>query len=668
MVFGSKPSSIRKVCADSRMPHALTAPGRLVRVSLGCLCADRPAAVDLTGGPAYQAEDSPCLRCTVSKPDISSHTSAPHRDSAWHNRAVLKQLIEIPLAVAADKELFRNEEAARIRGTKRKPRSYTKVRQIQATEAATITCGNVSALALLPGYDQFRAATFDPMHSLLEGLLKTYFYKVLSLGEEGLAEAELDRGAMPNEGEESDALSVSAVERLGLEAQNELDRAEGGQVRLHDSTTTKGLKRIVRDSKTNPKALKRRILGPRDMARLRELLLEVSAPTSIGRLHREWGGPAAGNPTADDWRSFALVYGPLVLPRLWREVGPTSAGRRNHRMIEDELRAMMLLFEIIALSFRASISDTQLRILDKLIPTWQHLALRLHPTLLKKTNLHVVSHLTEDIRRYGPMYGWWSYPVERLNYVIKNSNVSGGADNPEIVAFRAFLKKRDVDSASERVFSLANPGDEVEAEALNAAKQAFAVSSRTAATTLAEIATRYGEMDGTSIVGISPYRAGNLVTRFRGQAKSVKLDAMLYQSLRICLSRRGIKTRTELIRGQSQDASLPFCPNKADFWPGIEWEGVRIDAAEWSVDHSDYPDETECIALVHARNSVIELRDPVRHFACDNSKPVWSGVLTKIFEHQVLMPDGSQGPKRLFGVLRRFVPHGGLDAYGYGDL
>ena len=51
-----------------------------------------------------------------------------------------------------------------------------------------LTQGKIPALFLLPGFDQSRATTFDPMHSLLEGLLKTYFFRVLVLGEDGVAE------------------------------------------------------------------------------------------------------------------------------------------------------------------------------------------------------------------------------------------------------------------------------------------------------------------------------------------------------------------------------------------------------------------------------------------------------------------------------------------------
>ena len=53
-------------------------------------------------------------------------------------------------------------------------------------------------------------------------------------------------------------------------------------------------------------------------------------------------------------------------------------------------------------------------------------------------HLHVLSHLTENIGKFGPCYGWWSFLIERINDVVKSINASGGnQDQAELVAFRA---------------------------------------------------------------------------------------------------------------------------------------------------------------------------------------------------------------------------------------
>ena len=107
--------------------------GRLVRVTMGCLCAHRPAAVDLTSGPSFTVADSPCLGCTVSKADIIHQVIAPDQDADWHNRADFKQHTETPLSIAADKDLFPRLEQTRVDGSKKKQRAYTRNRKNEVT-------------------------------------------------------------------------------------------------------------------------------------------------------------------------------------------------------------------------------------------------------------------------------------------------------------------------------------------------------------------------------------------------------------------------------------------------------------------------------------------------------------------------------------------------------
>ena len=66
--------------------------GRLVRVVLGCIVADRPAAVEVTGGPHYKAKATPCLRCTTPSIDIVSLRIAPARESYAHNVGTIRQV------------------------------------------------------------------------------------------------------------------------------------------------------------------------------------------------------------------------------------------------------------------------------------------------------------------------------------------------------------------------------------------------------------------------------------------------------------------------------------------------------------------------------------------------------------------------------------------------
>ena len=80
---------------------------------LACLCADRPAAVELTGGPHYSGGASPCLRCEIAAKDIPNLRTARHRDSHAHNVATIEQVYSVPRAMLEDRERWDEEQAMR---------------------------------------------------------------------------------------------------------------------------------------------------------------------------------------------------------------------------------------------------------------------------------------------------------------------------------------------------------------------------------------------------------------------------------------------------------------------------------------------------------------------------------------------------------------------------
>ena len=95
-----------------------------------------------------------------------------------------------------------------------------------------------------------------------------------------------------------------------------------------------------------------------------------------------------------------------ILARTWIDLDHTSISAHDKgrtQVHHDVIRNYRSIFSSINF-------DTQLEYLNNLVPAWQGLAFRLHPTLTKNTNIDVISHLTDDIRRFRPMYCWWAYP------------------------------------------------------------------------------------------------------------------------------------------------------------------------------------------------------------------------------------------------------------------
>ena len=140
--------------------------GRSVRMALACICCDRPAAIAVTGAGHYRSSDTPCLRCTIHATDISVDTSTPFpRNSYQHGLAMLSQSLTAPGKVRDAEALYHADRSSR----RLDPRPFPVHQRQLAEDNARPMRGHLSACDLLPYFDKFNAAVFDPMHGLLEG-------------------------------------------------------------------------------------------------------------------------------------------------------------------------------------------------------------------------------------------------------------------------------------------------------------------------------------------------------------------------------------------------------------------------------------------------------------------------------------------------------------------
>ncbi|KAJ7703335.1 hypothetical protein B0H17DRAFT_1194521 [Mycena rosella] len=61
-----------------------------------------------------------------------------------------------------------------------------------------------------------------------------------------------------------------------------------------------------------------------------------------------------------------------------------------------------------------------------------------HPTLVKP-NFHYVTHIFQNIRDFGPVYGFWTFLFERLNKLLKSYDTNNHGDGElEVTFFREF--------------------------------------------------------------------------------------------------------------------------------------------------------------------------------------------------------------------------------------
>ena len=619
--------------------------------------------MDLTGGPHFKAKATPCLRCLTTLDDIPSLATFPNRDSSSHNLDILDQNARLPLELEADKKRWVRKERVRTDGTRKTVKPYPDSRQKETIKRVNETKGTLSALCLLPDYDKFAWAVFDPMHSLLEGACKTYFHRVLVLGVHEKADDEGGGGSGSEAGAGSDENATRGLrESLAI-----LEELKQGHVQPRDPARIQSSEEMIARLQRTPRTARRKRMFPADILYMQSLLQQVVVPSSVNRLHPLFGSPSAGTPSANHWRMFATVYGPLVMPLVFLRRGRMgSATSGNSHLNEDEQSAIMMIYEIICLAMRSSISEKQVAHLEKRIKVWQELAFRLHPTLKSSTNLHVLSHLATDIRRYGPCYGWWSFLIERINFIIKNTNRSGGShDQAQVVALRAVLRTRDVLRA--RLAELKEKGGESreELDSLEDLQEIFGTyASDPAHSTLEQIAVRYAEMDKGLLDDMSRFSAGRTPIRSRGRQRQQSLSPYITGQLQKCLLRFGVATRASIDPGNTVASSPSYLLGQATFWEGMTFDGRRLDAAQWSETITPAVDVFESIQLARHRNSCFEVRPNSSRYDMKD-KRCTSGVLCGIFEHQRALPDGSRTTPWFYGIIRRFKGHEGRDPYGY---
>ena len=572
-----------------------------MRARLGCIIGDRPAAVDVSGAPHFKSE--PCLRCTLQNDQVLTTQSAPPRDYLQHHIHMADQAKSIQDALDEDHERWMRTSDGQA------GRPYPSDRRDKTIHRASKNGGHMSPFILCPNLDLFKSTLFDPMHSLLEGACKTYFFSVLQAG----LDSEKDK--------------------------------------------TKGI------TNTN-------VLHPIDVDLMRKYIDMVVVPSSIPHLHPQWGTKAAGTPTANEWRAFATVYGPLVMPRVFLDANHADAINVRRRFTADELGVSMQLCEIVSLAMRSSISSTQVDRLEFLIGEWQKEIFRLHPDLGRgltlRSNLHVISHLAEDIRAYGPCYGWWTFFSERVNYLFKRTNKSGGwQDRAQVTALREVIRHRSVSQMRNTVWDSLDDHSQRDAETSERLRAVFAsFTSESATDAMERVAFRYAEIDDSVFGEMNTHVSGHYHANLRGRKRSGDLPTAIRDLLGQFFEQAKMSYCLDATDG-STDVDQPYVNRRATFYERLEFRGRRVDASEWSVPFNTHISADLADDLVHAsKNSLVSLKQEHHRMSLameNTSGPC--GLVAHIFQHSCTRGDGSQTPTQLYAVVRMLEPVTSSNAY-----
>lgn len=154
------------------------------------------------------------------------------------------------------------------------------------------------------------------------------------------------------------------------------------------------------------------VLTPEEMQELWHDIEEMVTPSWSTSVPINLGRPAHGKLKADQWRIIGSTYLPATLIRLWSQADeehqPESEKRREY------LDFTMTLLSAINIATSRVTSVANSEEYENLMFKYRKQLRELFPNYSAKPNHHIAMHLGEYLRMYGPVYGWWTFPFERL--------------------------------------------------------------------------------------------------------------------------------------------------------------------------------------------------------------------------------------------------------------
>ncbi|EJD37860.1 hypothetical protein AURDEDRAFT_72787 [Auricularia subglabra TFB-10046 SS5] len=169
---------------------------------------------------------------------------------------------------------------------------------------------------------------------------------------------------------------------------------------------------LIQHHSGGTKATGSHTISPEDLRLLRIMIGNISTPSWLGRVSKNFGSPGHGTLKADEWRTAATVQLPMALTRLW-------AGTER----QDDLDWFLDLVTAVQLATKRTMSVNRAEEFKKHMLKYlrglSERGFRLLP------NHHAAMHFGDFLPSFGPLRGWWAFPIERqigLLQKIKTNN------------------------------------------------------------------------------------------------------------------------------------------------------------------------------------------------------------------------------------------------------
>ncbi|PKY56565.1 hypothetical protein RhiirA4_476956 [Rhizophagus irregularis] len=146
----------------------------------------------------------------------------------------------------------------------------------------------------------------------------------------------------------------------------------------------------------------------------------VELPSDIGRIPPKIaiGNDGFSNLTADQWKTFIMIYSTTVL---W-----DMLDNDDRKILGYFVRACNLL--VTRIITEDDLTEAQERLKDM-----SHLIENTYGPEFITSNIHLALHIADCCRDYGPVYSFWLFPFERLNGFIGSYPNSNRQIEPELM-------------------------------------------------------------------------------------------------------------------------------------------------------------------------------------------------------------------------------------------
>lgn len=157
------------------------------------------------------------------------------------------------------------------------------------------------------------------------------------------------------------------------------------------------------------------ILDARLLGKVTRDIRNTIAPSWITLPSDRIGSKGYGKLSADTWRILCTVSLVFTLVPLWSE------GTEEMKLA---LQNFVYLITAVIYSTKRSISENDILLVEQNIRDYLRTLVELYGPDVLVPNHHLLLHLGDFLRRFGPVHGWWTFAFERYNGILQQINTS----------------------------------------------------------------------------------------------------------------------------------------------------------------------------------------------------------------------------------------------------